>query len=57
VQSARDGFISTNAEGRVLELNATAERLLGRRAEVLGQPFKDLGIPPEVHVTSRNATT
>ena len=50
VESARDGFISTDAQGRVLELNAAAERLLGRsRAEVIGRPFKQLGIPPELH--------
>ncbi|MEA2155228.1 MAG: hypothetical protein QOE11_1368 [Solirubrobacteraceae bacterium] len=50
VDSARDGFISTDAEGRVLDVNAAAERLLGRsRAEALGRPFQDLGIPPEVH--------
>jgi PAS domain S-box-containing protein len=50
VDSARDGFISTDAEGRVLDVNNAAERLLGRpRAEVLGRRFQDLGIPPEVH--------
>ncbi len=50
VDSARDGFISTDAEGRVLDINASAERLLGRpRAEVLGRPFQELGIPPQVH--------
>ncbi len=48
VDSARDGFISTDAEGRVLDINHSAERLLGRpRAEVLGRPFQDLGIPAE----------
>ena len=46
VDSARDGFISTDAEGRVLDINNAAERLLGRpRADVLGRPFQDLGIP------------
>ena len=50
VDSARDGFISTDAQGRVLDINAAAERLLGRtRGEVLGRPFQDLGIPPEAH--------
>ena len=48
VDSARDGFISTDAQGRVLDINAAAERLLGRsRSEVLGRPFQDLGIPRE----------
>ena len=48
VDSARDGFISTDAQGRVLDINAAAERLLGRsRTEVLGRPFQELGIPRE----------
>jgi len=47
VDSARDGFISADAQGRVLDINAAAERLLGRsRADVLGRPFQELGIPP-----------
>jgi PAS domain S-box-containing protein len=50
VDSARDGFISTDAEGRVLDINNAAERLLGRpRAEVLGRAFQELGVPPEFH--------
>jgi PAS domain S-box-containing protein len=50
VDSARDGFISTDADGRVLDVNAAAERMLGRpRSDVLGRPFQDLGIPPEAH--------
>ena len=49
VESARDGFISTNAEGRVLDLNAAAERLLGRsRADAIGQPIEQLGIPRDL---------
>jgi PAS domain S-box-containing protein len=48
VDSAHDGFISTDAQGRVLDINAAAERLLGRaRSDVLGRPFQELGIPPE----------
>jgi PAS domain S-box-containing protein len=50
VDSARDGFISTDADGRVLDVNAAAERLLGRpRAEMLGRRFQELGIPRQVH--------
>ncbi len=50
VDSARDGFISTDAQGRVLDVNGAAERLLGRsRADVVGRPFQELGIPPEEH--------
>jgi PAS domain S-box-containing protein len=48
VDSARDGFISTDEHGRVLDINAAAERLLGRsRDAVLGRPFQELGIPAE----------
>jgi PAS domain S-box-containing protein len=48
VDSARDGFISTDEQGRVLDINAAAERLLGRsRDEALGRPFQELGIPAE----------
>jgi PAS domain S-box-containing protein len=50
IDSARDGFISTDAEGRVLDINAAAERLLGRpREDVLGRPFQELGIPRHAH--------
>ncbi|MEA2183839.1 MAG: hypothetical protein QOF69_3024, partial [Solirubrobacteraceae bacterium] len=50
VDSARDGFISTDTDGRVLDVNAAAEVLLGRpRADVLGRPFQDLGVPPRLH--------
>ena len=50
VDSARDGFISTDARGRVLDVNAAAECLLGRsRAEILGRPMQELGIPAHEH--------
>lgn len=50
VDSARDGFISTDADGRVLDVNGAAETLLGRpRAEVLGRPMRELGIPASEH--------
>jgi len=50
VDGARDGFISTDAEGRVLDVNAAAETLLGRaRAEMLGRPFHELGVPESEH--------
>ncbi len=50
LDSSRDGFISTDSQGRVLDVNAAAESLLGRpREELLGVPFQDLGVPPEAH--------
>ncbi len=50
VDSARDGFISTDAEGRVLDVNAAAEVLLGRpRSEAVGRPMRELGIPVAEH--------
>ncbi|MDX6689565.1 MAG: hypothetical protein QOG15_1022 [Solirubrobacteraceae bacterium] len=50
VDSARDGFISTDESGRVTDLNAAAEKLLGRsRSEAIGRPFQELGVPPEAH--------
>ena len=50
VDSARDGFISTDARGLVLDVNAAAECLLGRsRGEILGRPMQELGIPASEH--------
>ncbi len=50
VDSARDGFISADDDGRVLDLNAAAERLLGRtKADAVGRPFQELGVPPAAH--------
>jgi len=50
LDSSRDGFISTDAQGRVLDANAAAESLLGRsRAEIVGRPFQELGIPDSEH--------
>ncbi len=50
LDSSRDGFISTDAQGRVLDVNAAGESLLGRpREELIGVPFQDLGVPAEAH--------
>jgi PAS domain S-box-containing protein len=50
VDSARDGFISTDEDGCVIDVNGAAEFLLGRlREEIVGRPFQLLGIPPEEH--------
>ena len=50
VDSARDGFISTDEDGCVTDVNGAAEFLLGRpRDEIIGRPFQLLGIPAEEH--------
>ena len=46
IESAQDGFASTDADGRVLDLNAAAEQLLGwPRAEALGRTFDEIALP------------
>ena len=48
LEAAIDGVISVDAEGRILELNAAAERMFGwREAEVLGRLVGELLVPPE----------
>jgi PAS domain S-box-containing protein len=50
VDSARDGFISTDAAARVTDMNAAAEGLLGiSRTEAIGRPFQELGVPRYAH--------
>ncbi|MBV8232303.1 MAG: PAS domain S-box protein, partial [Planctomycetaceae bacterium] len=47
LQSALDGIIGMDHEGRVVEFNPSAERLFGyRRDEILGRPLAELIIPP-----------
>ena len=44
---ARNGFVSLDADGRVLEWNARAEELFGySRAEALGSDLAELIVPP-----------
>ncbi len=47
VETAVDAFVGMDADGRVNEWNPAAERLLGfDRQDVIGQPLRDLIIPP-----------
>jgi PAS domain S-box-containing protein len=49
LQSARDGVITIDHEGRFLEFSPAAEAMFGRpRADVLGQPMADLLVPPSL---------
>ncbi|HXR12848.1 MAG TPA: PAS domain S-box protein [Gaiellaceae bacterium] len=48
LEAAIDGVISVDGEGRILEMNAAAERMFGwREAEVLGRLVGELLVPPE----------
>jgi len=43
LDTARDAYVATDAEGRIIEWNAEAAATFGRaREEVLGRPFADL---------------
>jgi PAS domain S-box-containing protein len=47
LESALDGVIAMDHEGRILEFNAAAEMAFGyTRAEVIGRPVSELIIPP-----------
>src|SRR5262249_47585882 len=47
VETALDGIITIDHEGRILEFNRAAERTFGyRRADVLGRRMAELVIPP-----------
>lgn len=53
--SALDCIISMDAEGRVVDLNAAAEKTFGyERASALGKPLCDLIIPERLHEAHRD---
>ena len=50
LQAVPNAIISTDAAGRIIELNDAAERTFGyARDEALGAPFEGLVLPPERH--------
>lgn len=49
VESSIDAIVAYDRDGKVLFLNAAAERLYGwSRTEAIGQPIQNLWIPPEI---------
>lgn len=49
IESAIDGLITMDHEGRIVEFNPAAERMFGySREEIIGQPLAELIIPPEL---------
>jgi PAS domain S-box-containing protein len=49
LETALDGIITIDHQGRILEFNPAAETTFGfRRAEVLGQPMAELLVPPSL---------
>ena len=49
LQSAVDAIVSVDEEGRVIDFNASAERMFGRRSvTVLGWPAQEMLVPPRL---------
>ena len=47
IDAALDCIVAINEDGRIVEFNPAAEQIFGHReADVIGQPMKDLLIPP-----------
>jgi len=48
IKTARDAFVSMDADGIITDWNPQAEAIFGwRRAEILGQPVSETIVPPE----------
>ena len=58
VNTALDGIISINHEGRIVDFNAAAERIFGHRtSDVLGSDMADLLIPQSLRERHRHGLT
>ncbi|TMA55132.1 MAG: PAS domain S-box protein, partial [Deltaproteobacteria bacterium] len=54
VETAMDGLITMDHEGRIVDFNAAAEQIFGYRgSEVIGQPLADIIIPPPLREQHR----
>ena len=54
--SALEGIVTMDAEGRIVDLNAAAERMFGRRLpDVEGRQLADILIPPDYRDRHRSA--
>jgi PAS domain S-box-containing protein len=53
--TALDGIITMDHDGRIAEFNPAAEQIFGyRRSEVIGQPLGDVIVPPALRERHRN---
>src|SRR5258706_3819859 len=58
LESALDGIVTMDHEGRIVEFNPAAERLFGHtRAQAMGSSLADLLIPPTLHEGYRRGLT
>jgi len=56
MESALDGIITTDHEGRILEFNPAAEELFGyRRVDILGRTVEETIVPPSLREDFRSA--
>jgi len=54
VETAMDGLITMDHEGRIVDFNPAAEQIFGYRgSEVIGQPLADIIIPPTLREQHR----
>jgi PAS domain S-box-containing protein len=54
IESAMDGIVSINADGRITEFNAAAERMFGKsRSDVIGMDVAEAIIPPPLRDVHR----